>query len=400
MRLAPMIAALVALMLAGLPAQAADGPFAPRVIVNDKPITNFQVEQRVLFLRALNSAGDLEKTAVDGLIEDQLRFEAAKRDKVELTDEAIATAQSEFAGRANLSTEEFLKALAESGVQPQTFRDFVRSGLAWREVIRARFVPRASVSEGDIDRALASTFQRGDVRVLLSELIIPAPQGQEADALAQAEELRATIASEADFAAAAGQFSAAPSAAQGGKIDWLPLGNLPPTIRQLVLVLKPGEVTPPVPIPNAVALFQLRGLQETGAPATQALSVDYMQVLLPEADTETAARLRAGVDRCDDIFGLTKGLPASQVIRQTQKMGEVPRDIALELARLDAGETSFTLRRGGARVFLMLCARNTVPDGEPPTRGAIRDQLINQRLAALADGYLRELRAAAVIRQP
>ena len=86
--------------------------------------------------------------------------------------------------------------------------------------------------------------------------------------------------------------------------------------------------------------------------------------------------------------------------RFTQGTGEVPRDVALELAKLDAGETSFALRRGNARVFLMLCTRNVAVEGEAPTPAQIRDQLINQRLAAYAEKYLNELRAAAIIREP
>jgi hypothetical protein len=35
----------------------------------------------------------------------------------------------------------------------------------------------------------------------------------------------------------------------------------------------------------------------------------------------------------------------------------------------------------------------------PPTPQAIRDQLVNQRLAALAESYLNQLRAAAIIRE-
>jgi hypothetical protein len=48
----------------------------------------------------------------------------------------------------------------------------------------------------------------------------------------------------------------------------------------------------------------------------------------------------------------------------------------------------------------MLCTRNVVIAENPPTAQAIRDQLINQRLAALAESYMNELRAAAIIREP
>jgi peptidyl-prolyl cis-trans isomerase SurA len=402
MRLTFLIAACICPLLMAGSGHAADGPFAPRVIVNNSIVTNFEVEQRARFLQLINSPGDLEEAAVRGLIDDRLRFSAGVANGVELTEKDITAGLEEFAGRADLSVEEFQTGLAENGVEPETFRDFVQANLVWREVIRARFVPRVIVSDGDVKRALAVTNQRGDVRVALAELIIPAPPGQEADALALAQELSATIQSVDDFAAAAAQYSAAPSAADGGDVGWLELGNLPPTIRALILPLGIGGVTQPIPIPNAVALFQLRGLEDTGKPAIEAVELDYMQILLPDGDGDAAeaARLRANADQCDDLFGLTKGLPADQVVRTKLPAGEVPRDIGLELAKLDPGESSFGLRRGAARVFLMLCTRNVEIAENPPTPEAIRDQLINQRLAAFADSYLNQLRAAAIIREP
>jgi len=253
-----------------------------------------------------------------------------------------------------------------------------------------------------VKRALAVTNQRGNVRVALAELIIPAPPGQEADALAQAEELRASIRTNEDFSAAAAQFSAAPSAAEGGVVGWLELGNLPPAIRILILPLGPGGVTQPIAIPNAVAIFQLRGLEDSGTPPTEAVEMDYIQVLLPDdgQGAAEAARLRANADQCDDLFGLTRGLPEDRLVRTKLPVGEVPRDLGLELAKLDPGESSFALRRGAARIFLMLCSRNVAITENPPTPQAIRDQLVNQRLAALAESYLNQLRAAAIIREP
>ena len=402
MRLTFIIAACICPLLVAGPGGAADGPFAPRVIVNDSIVTNFEVEQRARFLQLINSPGDLEQAAVRGLIDDRLRFEAGVANGVELSDEEIKAGLEEFAGRANLTVEEFQTGLAENGVEPETFRDFVQANLVWRGVIRARYVPRVVVTDGDVKRALAVTNQRGEVRVALAELIIPAPPGQEADALAQADELSASLQSVDDFSAAAAQYSAAPSAADGGDVGWLALGNLPPTIRAIILPLGIGGVTQPIPIPNAVALFQLRGLEDTGKPATEAVALDYMQILLPDGEggAAEAARLRANADQCDDLFGLTMGLPDDQVVRTTLPAGDVPRDLGLELAKLDPGESSFALRRGTARVFLMLCSRNVVIAEDPPTPQAIRDQLINQRLAALAESYLNELRAAAIIREP
>jgi peptidyl-prolyl cis-trans isomerase SurA len=49
--------------------------------------------------------------------------------------------------------------------------------------------------------------------------------------------------------------------------------------------------------------------------------------------------------------------------------------------------------------MLMLCGREQVLD-PAPTRDQIREQVINQKLEGMAEGYLEELRSAAIIREP
>jgi peptidyl-prolyl cis-trans isomerase SurA len=186
MRLILLTAICVAPLLAATVAVPADGLFAPRVIVNDTVVTNFEVEQRAMFLRLINSPGDVEEAAVRGLIDDRLRFAAGVANNVEVSAEELAAGLTEFAGRANLSAEDFEKGLAENGIERETFRDFVQASLIWRAVIRARFVPRVVITDGDIRRALSVTNQRGEVNVTLAELILPSQPGQEADAMAQA----------------------------------------------------------------------------------------------------------------------------------------------------------------------------------------------------------------------
>lgn len=402
MRLTTLIAVCLTCCLASV-SFAQEGLFAPRLYVNNSVISNYEFEQRVLFFQAVNSPGDVEKQALNSLIADRLRVGAAIALDISLTDQEMKDGMEEFASRAKLTPEAFIQALGEKGIAEETFRDFVEANILWRNVIRTTYGSKVQITETDIDRAMALTSRRGGVRLLLSELIIPAPPEQEADARALAGELSSTIRSEAAFSDAAREFSAASSAQAGGRLDWLELDKLPPAIAMILLKLSPGEVTEPIVIPNAIALFQLRAIEETGMPPTGPVTIDYAEVLVPDtADgAALAARLAANADVCDDLYGLMRDLPADQLQRQTSSAGEIPTDVGLALAKLDENETSFTLRRGNARVLLMLCSRTATPkEGETPTREQVRLMLINQRLASLAESYLQELWAGAIIREP
>lgn len=372
--------------------------FAPRMIVNDRVITGYEVSQRAMFLQVLRAPGNPEDEALKGLIEDRLRQTEADRLGQTLTEEEVQQGMTEFAARANLTAEGLIAELEKVDISGETFRDFVSAGLLWRKVVRTRFQGQVPVSENDIDRALEASARPRGLRVLVSELVIPAPEGEAEAALALANQLSDEISGEGAFAAAAQQYSAAPTAADGGRLDWVPLGNLPAAIGATVLSLGPGEVSEPVVVPGAVVLFQLRDVARDEAAEPVTVTVEWAEFLVPDDGAEIT-RLRAEVDNCMDLYGQANGLPEDRLTVTTQPAGEVPGDVGLELARLDPGESSVALKRGGFRRFLMLCGREETPE-EPVSREDVRERVINQKLEGMAEGYLEELRSAAIIREP
>lgn len=440
MRIIPLLpAALAAVAASALPAFAQGNRFAPAIIVNGSAVTGYELEQRLRFLKVLGAAGDIETEAREGLIEDRLRVEAAKAAGIRITDQQIAAGMEEFAARGNLSTDQFLQIIAQAGVAPETFRDFVRAGIAWRETVRARFGSKVAISPADIERSTSVAARRGDgPRVLISEILIPVTPGTRTEKALLAEELAGKIRSEADFARAARSHSAAPSRLQGGQIAAIPLTNLPPQLRQIAVQMQPGQVSPPVPIPGAIALIRLRGATQGGDIRPGDISVDYAQLLIPGGQSAEAlaeaARIRGDVDTCDDLYRVAKGLPADQLTRETRMESALPADLAREIATLDDNEVSTGLTRGNALVFLMLCRRSATQSADAATLEAaakaqtapavsetgeapppinpdltfakgpalpdMRNELINQRIGQIAEAYLQDLKANAVIRTP
>ena len=397
--------ALAAILAAG--ATAAQGLFSPAIVVNDTVISRFDVEQRARFLSLLNTPGDIEATAREQLIDESLQLaEAARLDRLPDA-EAVERGMAEFAARGDLSTEDFVALLAEQGVDAATFERFVRAGVAWRGVVRARFGGRARPSEAAVDRAIAGAGATSNLRVLLSEIVLPAPPGQAQAARAEAERLSEITSVEA-FSEAARALSASPSARDGGRLDWQPITRYPQQLRPALLSLAPGEVTDPLPLEGAVALLQLRAIDEAAYEAPEVAEIDYATYLIPGGRSESALtearRIRTQVDRCDDLYGIAKGQPEDRLVRESAAPGDLPRDVALELARLDAGEVSTALTRTGpdgdpALMVLMLCQRTPAAVVDTP-RDEVARALLNRRLESLAEGYLQQLRANARIVEP
>jgi peptidyl-prolyl cis-trans isomerase SurA len=237
--------------------------------------------------------------------------------------------------------------------------------------------------------------------VLLSEIIIPAPPESAEQANATADRI-AQLTSTAAFEAEARRVSALPSKTRGGRLDWLPISNYPAGLRGLLLNLAPGEITAPLPITNGVALFQMRDVREVPRAAPEPAAIEYAAFYiaggLSERGLAEARRIDARVDTCDDLYGVAQGLPEEQLDRDVLPPADIPIDVAMELAKLDAGEASYVLTRanGETLVFLMMCGR-TPALGDGVDRETIRGQLRTQRLNTYADALLADLRAAATI---
>ncbi len=398
------LALAAALVLAG--PLAAQGLFSPAIIVNDQVITRYELEQRERFLIILNAPGNPAEQAREQLIEDRLKLTEVRRAGLLPTEEELAAGVAEFAGRADLSPEELVEALEANGVARQTLVDFVQSGIGWRNLVQTRFAGRAEVSEGEVDRAIGGEGA-GNVRVRLAEIVMPIDPARQQEVRARADEI-SEYTSEAQFTAAARRFSAAPSARAGGQLPWQDLTRLPPGLRPIILGLAPGEVSDPIPLEGALALFQLRDIEETEFTAPEYAAIEYATYLIPggrsEAALSEAARIRASVDRCDDLYGVNLGQPGERLERVSLPPGEVPEDIAIELSKLDDGEISTVLTRrdsaGNANlVLLMLCGR-TPEISEDVSREEIEIGLRNRRLASYADNLLQQLRSEARIIEP
>lgn len=397
-------AAVLSVTALGTAPAVAQSLFSPALTVNGDPITNYEINQRAKFLQILGAAGDPVTQARKALIEDRLKQQAFNQVDFELSSEELAQGLDNFAARANMNTTQMMNSFEEAGVAQFTVEEFIRISLTWRNYVQARYTSRARPSEAEITRAMGQQGSRGGIEILVSELIIPVdPKNpQQAQQAQQVAEEVSKIRSIDAFSDAARKYSATDSREAGGKLPWTNLSKLPPVLQPILMELKTGEVSAPLPLPNAIALFQMRGLREvsTGAPTYSA--VEYATFYIGggrTAETLTRAQeIKNKVDTCDDLYGIAKDLPPEVLERHSKQPAEIPRDIALELAKLDTNEvsTALTTKGGNNLIFLMLCGRTT-QQAEDASREDIANALTSQRLANLADSTLQQMRADAII---
>jgi peptidyl-prolyl cis-trans isomerase SurA len=191
MRASRTISAILAgFLLLGLPfVTAALAQSTIRILVNDIAITSYDISQRAKMLSVFSRNQQGEKEAIEQLIDERLMLQEALSRGVKLTDAEIDEEIAKRASAAKLSTAQFQQAMRQAGFDPQTFRDFVGSNMAWQEIVRARFRATVDITDQDVAAALTEQTETGEVQTvseyMLQPIIFVVPAGAGAGAEAQ-----------------------------------------------------------------------------------------------------------------------------------------------------------------------------------------------------------------------
>jgi len=372
---------------------ASEGIFDTVISVNKTAITNYELEQRIRFFSFLNEPGDANIKSRQSLIDDRLKMAAAQKEGIALTSIELKKSMSDFAKNSNQGLAALLELLKQGGVDPETFRDFVEVGVVWREVVRKRFSSQVNPTTAEIDRAVISASPKGGIKVLLTEIILPAGPNQLRESQKISKQLT-KITSVKVFSDQATKLSVSNSRENGGKLPWRNLKDIPNGLRQIIASLQPGQVTTPIEVNNAIVLFQLRDIAESLSNDLEIISMEFARITGPSSALKLAART---VDSCDDLYGLIKLNKDFVFTILTQPPDKIEQGIALRLNSLDKDEISiFSNGPDDEGDLIMLCKRD-YKTLENTSRDQIAANIRSARLTNLAEGYLAELRTKATV---
>ncbi len=158
-RLAALMAALLlALFLVGSADRGTAQEVSIKILVNDDPISDYDIDQRTRFLAITEQSQpspELKQKAVDMLIEERLQIQEGRRQGVSSDDDDVNKIIGDMAKKNNLDVDGLATALGKAGVNIKTLKDRVRSQLVWQETVRTKF--RRDVQIGDADITAAMT---------------------------------------------------------------------------------------------------------------------------------------------------------------------------------------------------------------------------------------------------
>lgn len=258
-------ALLLAVSLIGGAAPGAAQEISIKVLVNDSPISDYDIDQRERFLAITTQkqpSPALKKEAVDMLIDELLQVQEAKKLTVTPDEDDVTRILEGMAEKNKLTVDGLATALAKAGVNIKTLKDRIRAQIAWQETVRRKFRREVQIGDADITEALSEAGEEGggggpaETALQLRQVRFAIPAGADqrtiAASLAAAENLRGRFGSCAELAK--GVSGASVKTLQDQKP-----ASLAQPARLLVTNAKIGQMTPPTISAAAVELYAVCG---------------------------------------------------------------------------------------------------------------------------------------------
>ena len=365
---------------------------AAKIQVNNSVITQFELDQRAKFLGALKFTGNHSELAQTQLIEERLKQSEAQKLNISASDFEIEDALKRFASRANLTVKEFNKELKRLEIYPDTFRSYVETEVIWQKLVNKKFGAQSSVSNLQLQRAKSISKFEDTIQVLLTEIIIPFSKDDRSENENLANLLK-QIKSTEEFSNAAQKYSKAPTATVGGRVKWQNFDRLPGIIKPLILGLSPGQVTEPIMLTKAIALFQLRDIREIKTDRTQLELLDFIKV---KSDLKYLSFVQDNFHNCSDLEAIIGGQTEVTLTRKKLLSDEIPNTLVPVLDNLDQNESEIIVADGQSQLVIM-CERNNQLNSTAQTLEQDKNVLQTNRLKHLARSFLETLKDNARI---
>jgi peptidyl-prolyl cis-trans isomerase SurA len=384
-------------------------------IVNGEVITQSDIDQR-LALMAIANGGQIPADEIEALrqqvlrnlIDETLEIQAAKADKIDVTDRDIDTTLARVAQQNNQTPDQLASYLKDHGSSIKSIRRQIQGEIAWGRLQQKRIENTVSVGDDEVKAVLdRMNASKGTEEYRVGEIYLSAPGGNVAQATATANQILEQLKQGASFAGYARQYSEASTAAVGGDLGWIRPAQLPPELAAVVTTLQPGQVSSPIAVPGGVSIIAVQDERKVLAPDPRnaVLSLKQVSITFPKGTTREQAEpilnrfseAARNVGGCGGTDKLASDFNGDIVSSDEVKLRDLPAALQNIMLPMQVGQATppFGDIESGVRVLVM-CGRDEV-DPTAPTYDAVFQQLNEERVNSRARRYLRDLRRDAVI---
>lgn len=428
-RLIPAFLASLLVVASALPPSAA-AQDAPQpldriaAIVDEDVILQSELDRAVINVRSqyagrenqLPPADVLQRQVLERLVLVKLQVSRAEGSGIKVSDDELNRAIASIAQQNGTSVDGLRQKLAADGLSYGDFRRSVREEITVQRLRQSFAQSRISVSEGEVDAAMAQQAGNG-TQYHLAHILVGVPEGATAAQIATGQQKIDGVKSlidkgELDFSAAAVRYSDSPNALEGGDLGWRAADEIPNAFAQLIKDMQPGQVVGPLRGPSGFQLLKLVEVRTGSGNASSQMATEYharhILVRVNENQSDAAAKakidtLRARIEGGADFQAVAKESSEDANSRgQGGDLGWFPADafgpdFGRQVTTLNDGGLSQPFRTEAGWHVVQLVGRRETDVGNENQRAQVRETIGRRKLEDEYNRFLQEMRGEAYV---
>ena len=239
------------------------------VSIDNKVITNFDIQKEVNYLLALNpSLNNLPKKKIyeiakESLVREEIKEkEISKYYNINYKDPELSLLIENIYNRLNIANEnEFNKYLSNFDLSIEIISAKLAIEKAWNRLIFEKFNQFINLDELRLKKELEKNLSQPQTqnRYLISEILFQSKDDKEYQEILR--NIKKTI-EENSFEAAASIYSISDSSKNGGEIGWVNKNEISDTIYNMLNKLSIGQFTQPIKIASGFLIIYLNDIKK------------------------------------------------------------------------------------------------------------------------------------------
>jgi len=359
----------------------------------------------------------LERQVLERLVLVKLQVARADGSGIRVGDEELNHAINSIAQQNGTTIDGLRQRLAQDGIGFPDFRNSVREEIITQRLRQSFAQSRISVSEGEVDAALAQQGA-GSTQYHLAHILIALPEGATAEQIATGQSkvdgVKALLdKGELDFQAAAVRYSDSPNALEGGDLGWRSLDEIPNAFANEIKGMSAGGVLGPIRGPSGFQLLKLVEVRDTSAGGDSGQTITeyharHILVRITDQVDEAAAKAKIDTLRARIIGGADFQAVAKESSDDANSRGQggdlgwfpadaFGPDFGKQVEGLADNGVGTPFRTDAGWHIVQRVATRQTDVGADNKRAQMREQIGRRKLDEEYNRYLQELRGEAYV---
>ncbi len=362
-------------------------------VVDDVPISSFDVAARARLMmlqegrEGEKASAEQKKAALEALIEDQIKRQAAEQQGIHVSKDEVARAVRHLEQQNRMAEGGFKAVLARNNIPESVFENQIRADLGWLQVMQRQGKGVTVRPEDIVARQAMIRKELAQESLHFAEIVLP----DEETALGVAAELANGVA----FRTLAETKSIADTRSRGGEVRDATRFYYGAEVAPILAQMAPGQLSRPIKVPQGYALVLMIGRRD--AITTDTVTVwDLMQAVVAP-DSPVVQVLTPNFSGGCEAFAMAVSKTA---VPGTMQRGQVsPTQVPSELKAV-LTEAAFEKPVGpvmtpAGALYLMKCGESV--ERVVPDEAELREQIEMEQMGRLSQQLLAEVRRDAVI---